>query len=150
MPDNAGPTGKVGETLGGRFYGAHYGWTHPHGYWFIEDALIVGGENERLVSGRENALDWARDLYDYLIDNYGIKREGGGILFPQKHADPDSFIEFIGRAGAPQTVPGETAPGMQRYLQTDGWYEYGLANSSHWGHIYAASKSEADYRRPRA
>lgn len=147
MPDNAGPTGKVGETMGGRFWGGHYGWTHPHGYYFIEDALIVGGENERLVSGREDALDWARDMYDYLIDKYGIAREDGGVLFPQKHADPDSFIEFLGRANAPQTAPAETAPEMRRYLQTDGWYEYGTANNAHWGHIFAASLSEADYRR---
>ena len=147
MPDNAGPSGQVGETLGGRFYGSHYGWTHPHGYYFIEDAMIVGGENERLVTGRTDAVDWAKGLYDYLIGHYGIPREGGGVLFPQKHADPDSFIEFIGRPDAPMTAPAETAPDMRRYLQTDGWYEYGAPEASHWGHICAASRSMADVRR---
>ena len=147
MPDNAGPSGKVGETMGGRFYGGHYGWTHPHGYFFIEDALIVGGENERLVTGRADTVRWARDLYDYLIDHYGIPAEGGGVLFPYKHADPDSFIEYLGKPDTPRTAPAETAPDMRRYLQTDGWYEYGPAEPSHWGHICAASHSEDDYRR---
>lgn len=147
MPDNAGPTGQVGETLGGRFYGSHYGWTHPHGYYFIMDALITGGENERLVTGRKDAVRWARDLYDHLIDSYGIPRDGGGMLFPHKHADPDSFIEYIASPDAPFTEPAETAPNMRRFIQKDGWYEFGPAEASHWGHIYAASKSEEDYRR---
>ncbi len=147
MPDNAGPAGKVGETLGGRFYGSHYGWTHPHGYYFIEDALIIGGENERLVTGRADALDWARALYDALIDRYGIPREGGGMLFPQKHADDGSFIEFIGAPGSPMTEPGTAAPNHVRFRQVDGWYEYGAGEAAHWGHICAASKDAKDVRR---
>ena len=145
-PDNAGPTGQVGETLGGRFYGGHYGWTHPHGYHFVMDAMIVGGENERLVSGRADAVDWARGLFDYLYGRYGIPRKGGGMLFPHKHADPDSFIEFVASPDSPNTLPAETGENMRRFLQTDGWYEYNAADASHWGHIYAASKSEADFR----
>lgn len=149
MPDNAGPHGIVGETLGGRFYGSHYGWTHPHGYYFVEDALIVGGENERLLTGRADALDWARELYNTLIDRYGIPREGGGVLFPQKHADEDSVIEFIGNEKTPMTRPDRVtdAPGLVRYKQVNGWYEYGAPEASHWGHIYAASNSEADIDR---
>ena len=61
MPDNAGPGGGVGETLDGKWYGGHYGWTFPHGFQFIADAMVVGGENERLLSGRDDSLKWVRE-----------------------------------------------------------------------------------------
>jgi len=149
MPDNAGPSGRVGETLGGRFYGSHYGWTHPHGFPFIEDALIVAGENERLVTGRSGALDWARDLYSRLIGRYGIPREGGGVLFPHKRADEDSVIEYLGNDQTPMTRPDRVVdfPAHVRYRQVDGFYEFNRANPAHWGHLFADSKSERDLAR---
>lgn len=152
MPDNCGPHGIVGETLGGRFYGSHYGWTHPHGYYFVEDALIIGGENERLLTGRADALDWARDLLTTLIEKYGIPREGGGVLFPHKRADEDSVIEYIGSEKTPMTRPDRVTavPGLVRYRQVNGWYEYNTSDASHWGHIYAASHSKKDADRMEA
>ena len=145
MPDNAGPTGKVGETLGGRFYGGHYGWTHPHGYYFIEDALIVGGQNERLITGTRGTHIWAKELINYLVDRYGIEHNGR-LLFPHKHADEGSVLEYVGREDTPMTRPDRVTdhPGLVRYRQTDGWYEYGAAIAAHLGHIYAASLDPAD------
>ena len=138
MPDNAGPDGKVGSTLGGRFYGSHYGWTHPHGYYFIADALIIAGENERLLTGRRGTLQWARDLYEYL-SRYGYTDEHGRFLFPQKHADEGSVIEYIGNKNTPMTRPDRVTnyPGLVRYKQVDGWYEFGTGCPAHLGHIYA-------------
>ena len=145
MPDNAGPHGSVGETLGGRFYGSHYGWTHPHGYYFVEDALIIAGENERLLTGARGTLKWARELYDYLVDRYGIIHDGK-LLFPHNRADEDSIIEYYGNENTPMTRPDRATdhPGLVRYKQTDGWFSYGSVNAAHLGHIYAGEFDPAD------
>ena len=149
--DNAGTRGRVGETLEGRFYGAHFGWAHVGGIHFIGDSLIVGGENERLITGRAGALDWARDTYAYLIDRFGVPQKDGGVLFPGKRRDPGSEINFLSSADIPFTVSSDRGPGIRRYVQNaEGWYGYTTAVPSHWGHIFAASKSLSDYMRMEA
>lgn len=147
MPDNAGPNGIVGETMNGKFYGGHYGWTHPHGYFFIEDALVVGGENERLFTGRKDSLDWARRLFTTLVGKYGIPAKDGGMIFPHKRADEGSILEYVGKLEDPMTAPATYTdePGYVKYLQKDGWYEFRPATSAcHWGHIYSSSLEESD------
>jgi len=150
MPDNAGPHGIVGETMGGRFYGSHYGYTLPHGYYFIEDALIVGGENERFFTRSNDSLGWARDLYNTLVDRYGIPAEGGGMYIPLKRADEGAELEFVGDPRMPHTsreLKHDPDPRHVRFEQVDGWYEFGYPEQSHWGHIYAASHSHEDAAR---
>ena len=150
IPDNAGPHGIVGETLGGRFYGSHYGYTLPHGYYFVEDALIVGGENERFFTGRKDSVDWARDLYDSLIDRFAIPAEEGGVYIPLKRADEGSALEYVGNEKMPNTskdLQFDPEPRHVRFEQVDGWYEFGAPTPSHWGHIYAASRSSEDAKR---
>ena len=147
MPDNAGPNGIVGETLGGRWYGSHYGYTLPHGYWFVEDALIVGGENERFFTGNKDSLGWARKLYNTLIEKYAVARPDGGVDIPLKHADEGSDIEYVGRKNAPHVsleLKFDQDPRHVHYEQVDGWYEFGPPHASHWGHIYADSRSKED------
>ncbi len=147
MPDNCGPNGRVGETMEGRFYGGTYGWTFPHGYYFIEDALIIGGENEGLLNGRRDALDWARELYTNLVDRYGIETVEK-LLFPQKYAEDGAVIEYYAPEDTPMTRPDRTTnePGMVRFRQTEGWYEYGTGNPAHWGHIFTATFLPEDAR----
>ena len=38
MPDNVGPDGIVGGLLDGRWYGGHYGWSWPHGWYSVGQA----------------------------------------------------------------------------------------------------------------
>ncbi|MGI6538866.1 MAG: hypothetical protein ACOX22_11325 [Caldicoprobacterales bacterium] len=146
VPDNCGPHGIVGETMHGRFYGGTYGWTHPHGYYFIEDALIIGGENERLLNGNPKALDWARDLYKYLVDNYGITGKYGELLFPHKYAEHGSIIEYYAPEDTPMTRPDRVTkePGMVRFKQINGFYEFGKGNPAHLGHIFTSTFSDSD------
>ena len=30
-PDNVGPNGRIGELMGGKWWGGYYGWRWPHG-----------------------------------------------------------------------------------------------------------------------
>ena len=41
IPDNVGPDGVVGSQLDGRWYGGHYGWTWPHGWYSVGQAATV-------------------------------------------------------------------------------------------------------------
>src|SRR5205807_10490758 len=42
MPDNVAPDGTVGGLLDGRWYGGHYGWSWPHGWYSVRHAATVG------------------------------------------------------------------------------------------------------------
>ena len=48
VPDNAGPDGVVGSLLDGRWYGGHYGWSWPHGWY------SVGSRRHRRRAGRRH------------------------------------------------------------------------------------------------
>lgn len=145
MPDNAGPNGLVGETLDGRWYGGHYGWVHPHGFYFIADAMIIAGENERLLTGAPGRLDWVREQFA-LLSRYARTRPDGSVLLPQKHTDEGAVLEYGGHDGEPMTRPDRVTshPGFTRKRQVDGWYEFAMANTAHLAHLYADSFSAAD------
>ena len=149
IPDNAGPSGVVGETMGGKFYGAHYGWTLYHGLQSIADVMIAGGECERLLTGDARFIDMARDLYNKLLSRYGIPAENGGMLLPIRHTDEgdDVVIEYYGRDTTPMLRPDKHTdnPAYRRRKAQDGWFDYQRPQRSHWQHFYAASRSEEDY-----
>jgi len=42
LPDNVGLGGVVGEYMGGRWYGAMYGWSWPHGFYNIGACVRLG------------------------------------------------------------------------------------------------------------
>lgn len=135
MPDNAGPSGAVGETMDGKWYGGHYGWTFPHGFQFIGDALVIAGQNERLLTGRKGRLDWLREQLAMLM-GHAVKDERGSLLLPQKYADPHSVIEYA----APRTLTrpdrATDKPGFARLRQIGGWYEFRTQNAAHPAHLY--------------
>ena len=143
MPDNAGPTGKVGETMDGKWYGGHYGWTFPHGFMFIGDALVVGGESERLLSGAAGRLEWVTDQVQMLL-SHAIEDDDGRLLAPCKYADSDSVIEY--RGGDAMTRPDRVTdhPGFTRRKQIDGWFEFRGLDPSHMAHVYADSRDPLD------
>lgn len=145
MPDNAGPNGLVGETMDGRWYGGHYGWVHPHGFYFIADAMVIAGENERLLTGAEGRLDWVREQFA-LLSRYALTRPDGAVLLPQKHTDDGAVLEYGGHEGEPMTRPDRVTdhPGFTRKRQVDGWYEFAPANTAHLAHLYADSFSAED------
>ena len=143
MPDNAGPTGTVGETIDGKWYGGHYGWTFPHGFQFIADAMVVGGQNERLLTGEEGRLHWVREQVEMLL-NHSVIDEDGNLLVPQKYADPEAVIEYAG--GEAITRPDRVTdhPRFTRKRQIDGWFEFRPLGPSHLVHVYADSLDPYD------
>ena len=67
MPDNAGPDGVVGSLLGGRWYGGHYGWSWPHGWYSVGSAAAVAALAAATATGDDGYLDLLRPALDALI-----------------------------------------------------------------------------------
>jgi hypothetical protein len=85
LPDNVGLTGQVGEYLGGKWWGGHYGWRWPHGFLTIIEPVLNSGMNAHLMSGDDRWLDLAREQLDA---NFALGVQEGGLLkTPHKHFD---------------------------------------------------------------
>ncbi|MBT2229209.1 hypothetical protein [Nonomuraea sp. NEAU-A123] len=72
LPDNVGPSGKVGELHGGRWYGGTYGWQWPHGLYSVGAAAAIAAVNAHLLTGDQAALAIGRDPLDTV---YGHARQ---------------------------------------------------------------------------
>jgi hypothetical protein len=68
VPDNVGLSGKVGEYLDGRWYGGLYGWTWPHEFHSVGEAVLIAAENAYLLTKNELYLDFARWQLDKLLE----------------------------------------------------------------------------------
>ena len=90
VPDNIGPTGKVGEQREGQWWGGLYGWS-SRGYSNIFNSLTVGAECALLLSGDFGYLELLRSQLTLLLEN-AITREDGQLLVPTKHG-PDGWTE---------------------------------------------------------
>ena len=89
-PDNVGLSGKVGEYHDGKWWGGHYGWRWPHGYYNIGMALQVGGENALLVSrGDARYLDLPRSNLQQIISKG--QDLNGDFVVPYKKGDKGWF-----------------------------------------------------------
>ncbi len=45
LPDNVGPSGKIGEHMDGKWWGGYYGWCWPHGLFNQIESTLIGGTN---------------------------------------------------------------------------------------------------------
>ncbi|MCC6587725.1 MAG: hypothetical protein IT168_13605 [Bryobacterales bacterium] len=82
-PDNVGPSGNVGELHNGHWWGGHYGWHWPHGYYNIGMALQGAAENAQLVSrGDTSYYDLPRNTMDHILA--AGKDYHGAFLVPFK------------------------------------------------------------------
>jgi hypothetical protein len=100
IPDNVGPSGKVGELHAGRWYGGHYGWQWPHGLHSVEASVMVAAVNETLVAGDLAGLDLARAPLDTVIaeGGPGTLAEAGSMArgWEQKLGlGPDTRVELV-------------------------------------------------------
>lgn len=68
LPDNVGLSGAVGEHLGGRWFGGHYGWTWPHGFYNIAMVALAAAANAYLLTGDSRYLDLPRTQIDRILD----------------------------------------------------------------------------------
>ena len=97
IPDNVGPTGKIGERMGGRWWGGYYGWRWPHGGRVMLEALCNAGCNATMLTGDASWLDLFRSQADRLWDMRKV--EDGQIMIPNKYGDKGWF-EYIPHASS--------------------------------------------------
>jgi hypothetical protein len=98
IPDNVGPTGKIGEQRQGVWYGGLYGWNSSYGYNRLFHSLNLATECAVLLSGDLSYTEMMRTTIRALIDNSEI-REDGHMLTPVR-ITPEGWY----RGGDPDPV----------------------------------------------
>jgi hypothetical protein len=83
IPDNVGPTGKVGEHRNGVWWGGLTGWGSSYGYQRLFHSVMVATECAVLLSGDLKYTELMRSQIKMLLDN-SITREDGHLLTPIK------------------------------------------------------------------
>jgi hypothetical protein len=136
IPDNTGPDGVVGSLLGGRWYGGHYGWTWPHGWYSVGSAATVAALAAATVTGDDGYLDLVRPALDTII------AQGKVMAF----ADSDSSLpsRWVPQLGEAVTVPTLLVP----FRHSDrGWFDYNPMLTAIPMALWHHSASPADRRR---
>ena len=89
VPDNVGPTGRIGELIDGKWWGGYYGWRWPHGARNIVEPSLVAGSCAVLMTGDFSWLDLCRSQMDRLWE---LRREDDGVMkVPARHGDQGWF-----------------------------------------------------------
>ena len=68
LPDQIGPSGKVGEFVDGKWYGGRYGWTFPHGFLTMHFATLDAGANAYLLTRDDSFLELPRAQMDRIFE----------------------------------------------------------------------------------
>ena len=89
MPDNAGPTGIIGENRDGQWWGGMYGWNSYCGFNIMFHSLTIAAECALLLTGDFGYLELLRSQIELLIEN-GKTREDGQLLMAVRHG-PDGW-----------------------------------------------------------
>ena len=85
LPDNVGPSGKIGETMDGKWWGGYYGWRWPHGLFNQVEATLIGASNAYLASGDPKYLELPRSVLKLVQGK--ARTENGRVLVPHRHGD---------------------------------------------------------------
>ena len=113
VPDNTGPDGVVGSLLGGRWYGGHYGWSWPHGWYSVGSAAAIAALTAATVTGDDGYLDLVRPAMDALIAQ--------GKVMPFTESDSSIPSKWYPQLGPAVTVPTLLVP----FRHSDrGWFDY--------------------------
>jgi hypothetical protein len=91
LPDNVGPSGKIGEHMDGKWWGGYYGWRWPHGLFNQVESTLIGASNAYLVSGDPKYLELPRSVLE-LVQSQG-KIEDGQLVVPHRHGD-EGWYDF--------------------------------------------------------
>jgi hypothetical protein len=113
VPDNAGPDGVVGSLLDGRWYGGHYGWSWPHGWYSVGTAAAVAALAAAAVSGSDAYLNLVRPGLDLLIAQ--------GKVLPFTESDSSIPSKWYPQLGPSVAEPTFLVP----FRRSDkGWFDY--------------------------
>jgi hypothetical protein len=85
LPDNVGLSGRIGETMDGRWWGGYYGWRWPHGLFNQLEATVIGASNAYLATGEAKYLDLPRSVIDLVAEH--ARDDRGQVAVPHRHGD---------------------------------------------------------------
>lgn len=85
LPDNVGPSGKIGELMDGKWWGGYYGWRWPHGLLNQIESTLIAAINARLVSGSDRYFELPRSVLRLVEKNSRIV--DGQRLVPHRYGD---------------------------------------------------------------
>ncbi|NGN62998.1 hypothetical protein G5C51_03645 [Streptomyces sp. A7024] len=113
LPDNVGPSGRVGELHGGRWYGGNYGWAWPHGIYSVGAAAVIAAVNTVLLTGTDERLAIGRGPLDLVA-----RHARHAAVTETEMSISDRWLAELGEdAGRPtMLVPNRHADG--------GWFDY--------------------------
>jgi hypothetical protein len=113
VPDNTGPDGVVGSLLDGRWYGGHYGWSWPHGWYSVGSAAAVAALAAAAATGDDDHLDLLRPALDAIISR--------GKVMAFAESDSSLASKWYPQLGEAVTTPTLLVP--FRYSDR-GWFDY--------------------------
>jgi hypothetical protein len=137
LPDNVGLSGKIGEYIGGKWYGGLYGWTWPHGFYNIGMAAIVAAANAFLLTRDPRYLDLPRMQIDRILSLGAVRDVGELQMSLQEH-----WIGIWRALGAERrafVVP-------YRYGDS-GWFDYQPMSMVYPTAVWALSTDPQDWER---
>ncbi len=136
LPDNVGLSGKVGETMDGKWYGGLYGWTWPHGFYNIGMAATVAAANAYLLTQDPGYLELPRTQYDR-VAGLGEMRDTRELEMSLRH-------HWIGALDDDAHAVTWVAP--YRYGD-NGWFDYQPLSPIYPTAIWNMSMAEEDWAR---
>ncbi len=113
LPDNIAPDGTVGGLLEGRWYGGHYGWNWPHGWYSVGHAAAVAALAGAAATGDDTYLDLVRPALDEII------AQGKVMAFDEA----DSSLQSKWSIQLLEDVSTPTLHVPYRHGD-DGWFDY--------------------------
>jgi hypothetical protein len=132
VPDNVAPDGTVGGLLEGRWYGGHYGWSWPHGWYSVGHAATVAALAAVAATGDESFLDLVRPTLEEILAQ--------GKVMPFTDADSSLQSRWIAQLGEDVHIPTLHVP--LRYADK-GWFDYNpmlmSVPTALWHHSAAAA-----------
>ncbi len=140
VPDNIGLSGKIGEHMNGKWYGSYYGWTWPHGWHSVGQAVGIAAQNATLLMSNLKYMDLPRSQIDILIAK-GIEKDDQ-LYVPYKYGEPGK-VNY--EPGAWLQYPLTNEDGTA--LQVDGWFEFMPMHPSDVAHLWAMSMDKNDLNR---
>ncbi len=101
MPDNVGPTGKVGERRNGQWWGGMHGWNHYQGYNVMFHGLTIAAECCQMLTGDDGYLELLRSQIKLMLIRSHEAEDGSSRLVTPnrydrgwghyRHADPQVY-----------------------------------------------------------
>ena len=140
VPDNVGLSGEIGEHIEGKWYGSYYGWSWPHGWHSVGQAVGIAAQNAALLWRDLAYLDFPRSQIDVLIER-GIEKNDQ-LYVPQKYGDPGK-VNYVPGPWLQYPITNDDGTA----LQVDGWFEFMPMHPSDVAHLWAMSMLPTDQDR---